>query len=194
MFTGIIEATGIVTQTKYEHHNLTLEIEAPFSDELIIGQSIAHNGVCLTVTQISAPVYSVTAVEETLRLTNLGQLKVGDSVNLERCMPANGRFDGHIVQGHVDLKAVCTERVALEGSTCFTFHYPRESGQMTVHKGSITVNGVSLTITESKEDAFSIVVIPHTLHVTNLSQVMPGDEVNIEFDILGKYIQKMMGR
>lgn len=194
MFTGIIEATGLVTHTRYESGNLLLDIEAPFAHELIIGQSVAHNGVCLTVTYVNAPIYSVTAVEETLRLTNLGDLKVNDAVNLERCMPANGRFDGHIVQGHVDLKAVCSERIGFEGSTQFTFQYPESSGQITVHKGSVTVNGISLTVTDSAPNSFSVVVIPHTLRVTNLNQVHPGDSVNIEFDILGKYIQKMMHR
>ena len=191
MFTGIIEATGKVVSAQRDKSNLILEIEAPFVNEVKVDQSIAHNGVCLTVEKISGNHYSLTAIDETLRRTNLGDLKTGDMVNLERCMKAEGRFDGHIVQGHVDATGVCKEIVDRNGSTEFIFSYG-SSENVTVEKGSITVNGISLTVVRSEDGIFSVAVIPYTLEHTNFKRMSVGDRVNLEFDVIGKYVQRLL--
>lgn len=192
MFTGIIETLGVVKDIKKEQSNLHFYIESPISNELKIDQSVAHNGVCLTVVEVANNVHKVTAIDETLRKTNLGFLQIGDIVNLERCMPANGRFDGHIVQGHVDQTATCIEKTDKQGSWLFTFQYDTSTNNITVEKGSITVNGISLTVVNSQKDKFSVAIIPYTIEHTNLKFVEEGDIVNLEFDIVGKYVSKIM--
>jgi riboflavin synthase len=192
MFTGIIECLGqVVEAKKHENGNKELFITAPFVDELVLGQSIAHNGVCLTVTTIKNGIYQVTAIEETLQRTNLGDIEKGDEVNLERCMLANGRFDGHIVQGHVDTIGICGNVEKKEGSWIFTFSHPEKQEYMTIEKGSICVNGISLTVAKSEKDHFKVAIIPYTFENTNLKNVSKGVKINIEFDILGKYLFKM---
>lgn len=192
MFTGIIETVGVVKDIKKEQSNLHFYIESTISNELKIDQSVAHNGVCLTVVEVANNVHKVTAIDETLRKTNLGFLQIGDIVNLERCMPANGRFDGHIVQGHVDQTATCIEKTDQQGSWLFTFQYDTSTNNITVEKGSITVNGISLTVVNSQKDKFSVAIIPYTIEHTNLKFVEEGDIVNLEFDIVGKYVSKIM--
>lgn len=192
MFTGIIEALGRVHSIEQEGSNRTFEIESHLAPELKIDQSVAHNGVCLTVVAVEGDRYKVTAIDETLQKTSLSHWKEGTQVNLERCMPANGRFDGHIVQGHVDEVAVCTARQEQEGSWLFDFEYKPESQNITVEKGSVTINGVSLTCFNSGENSFRVAIIPYTFEHTNFHQLQPGDEVNLEFDIIGKYLQKIM--
>lgn len=192
MFTGIIEALGRVHDIEQEGSNRTFEIESYLAPELKIDQSVAHNGVCLTVVAVEGNRYKVTAIDETLKKTSLGDWKVGSQVNLERCMPANGRFDGHIVQGHVDEVAVCTGRQEQEGSWLFDFEYSPESQNITVEKGSVTINGVSLTCFNSGENSFRVAIIPYTFEHTNFHQLQLGDKVNLEFDIIGKYLQKIM--
>jgi riboflavin synthase len=172
--------------------NIDFWFSSPFTAELKIDQSVAHNGVCLTVVEIQNQNYRVTAINETLQKTNIGDLQIGQKVNLERCMLASARFDGHIVQGHVDLTGICTEIVDQQGSWEFRFSYPAASGQMTVEKGSICVNGTSLTVVDSGVDYFSVAIIPYTYEHTVFHQLEIGSRVNLEFDILGKYIQKMM--
>ena len=191
MFTGIIESLGKVVSIEDEGTNRHFELEAPFITEIKIDQSIAHNGVCLTVTEVKDSTYLVTAIDETLKKTALGKLSINDEVNLERCMKADGRFDGHIVQGHVDEVAVCTQKENKDGSWLFTFEYDEVSGNITVEKGSITVNGISLTVVDSKKASFSVAIIPYTYEHTNLKNLEEGSVVNLEFDILGKYIQKI---
>ncbi|MGV3502067.1 MAG: riboflavin synthase [Adhaeribacter sp.] len=193
MFTGIIEAQGRVREIKTEGSNKHFYLTCPFVHELKIDQSLAHNGVCLTVVEVSGEQYRVTAIEETLNKTNLNDLQVGDLVNLERCMAANGRFDGHVVQGHVDQTAVCTGVEDHNGSWLFSFRYDAGSGNVTVEKGSICVNGISLTVVNSRPDAFSVAIIPYTFEHTNLNQVKPGTRVNLEFDIIGKYVARLFG-
>ncbi len=192
MFTGIVEATGLVSDCQSEGTNLTFRIESTLAPELKIDQSISHNGVCLTVTGVADGSYTVTAVDETLKKTNLGQVNIGDRVNLERCMPANGRFDGHIVQGHVDQTATCTNVQDLNGSWLFDFQYDPDLGNMTVEKGSICINGVSLTVFNSQRDSFRVTIIPYTYEHTSFRDMKVGDTVNLEFDIVGKYIKKML--
>ncbi|MCX2741902.1 riboflavin synthase [Pontibacter anaerobius] len=194
MFTGIIEALGHVTDIQQENTNKHFTLTSPFTHDLKIDQSVAHNGVCLTVVSIEGDQYTVTAIDETLRKTNLNSLKVGDPVNLERCMLANGRFDGHVVQGHVDQTAVCEEVKDENGSWVFTFRYDAGKGNVTVEKGSICVNGISLTVVNSREDRFSVAIIPYTYEHTNLHTVTPGDTVNLEFDIIGKYVARLLGK
>lgn len=194
MFTGIIEAMGQVQAIQEEGSNKHFILSAPFTHELQIDQSVAHNGICLTVVNITENGYTVTAIDETLQKTNLHTLKVGDKVNLERCMSANGRFDGHIVQGHVDQVAVCESVEDQNGSWVFTFRYDASLGNVTVEKGSVTVNGISLTVVNSKEDRFSVAIIPYTYEHTNLHQVKPGSTVNLEFDIIGKYVARLLGK
>ena len=192
MFTGIIECLGQVIEAKdHANGNKELFISAPFADELVLGQSIAHNGVCLTVTSIEKGIYQVTAIEETLERTNIGDIIKGDEVNLERCMLANGRFDGHIVQGHVDTIGNCEEVELKDGSWIFTFSHPEKPEYMTIEKGSICVNGISLTVAKSEKNHFSVAIIPYTFENTNLKNVVKGVNINIEFDILGKYLFKM---
>ncbi|QHV95934.1 riboflavin synthase [Spirosoma endbachense] len=193
MFTGIIETTGLVAGIESEGTNLTFRIESSLATELKIDQSVSHNGVCLTVTSVADGSYTVTAVDETLKKTNLGQLQIGERVNLERCMPANGRFDGHIVQGHVDQTGICTNVQDLDGSWLFDFQYdPDIAGNVTVEKGSICINGVSLTVFNSQDDGFRVTIIPYTYEHTSFRDLKPGDIVNLEFDVVGKYIKKML--
>ena len=192
MFTGIIEALGTVTGILEEGTNRTFEVESTIAHELKVDQSVAHNGVCLTVVAVTGDRYKVTAIDETLKKTNLGTWKEGTLVNLERCMPANGRFDGHIVQGHVDETAVCTSRKEQEGSWLFDFEYAAASGNITVEKGSVTINGVSLTCFNSRENSFRVGIIPYTFEHTNFRDLKEGERVNLEFDIIGKYLQKIL--
>lgn len=191
MFTGIIEAIGEVKSIEKEGSNVHFDVFAGITDELKIDQSVAHDGVCLTVVQIEGSLYRVTAIEETLEKTNLGQWSVGKKVNLERCMAADGRFDGHIVQGHVDQTAQVEKMEEKDGSWVFDFSYDASKGNITVEKGSITVNGTSLTCFNSKEGKFSVAIIPYTFEHTNFHQLKVGDRVNLEFDIIGKYIQRI---
>lgn len=195
MFTGIIETTGTVQELRSEGSNLHLRIKSDISGMLRVDQSVAHNGVCLTVTEITGDMHWVTAVDETLRRSNLGTLVNGSKVNLERCMPANGRYDGHMVQGHVDDTALCTEVKELDGSWLFYFRLsdPKQQ-ELVVDKGSICINGVSLTVVNITDDMFYVTIIPYTFDHTNFGQLKAGDKVNIEFDILGKYIRKMLQR
>lgn len=192
MFTGIIETLGTVESIQHDQSNIHFYITSPISHELKVDQSVSHNGVCLTVVEVKENLHVVTAIDETLKKTNLGELNVGDIVNLERCTLANGRFDGHIVQGHVDQTAKCIERIDQNGSWLFTFQYDPALNNITVEKGSITVNGISLTVVNSQNDRFSVAIIPYTIEHTNLQQVQVGSTVNIEFDIVGKYISKIM--
>ena len=193
MFTGIIEELGTVKKIEKNKGNINLTIDASFTPELKIDQSIAHNGVCLTVISIKNNEYTVIAIKETLEKTNLGNLIPGDKINLERCMKIGGRLDGHIVQGHVDTTAICNKIETIEGSWIFSFEYQKKSiSEMTVEKGSITVNGTSLTVVDSKDDEFSVCIIPYTFENTSFKLLKEGDQVNIEFDIIGKYIARMM--
>lgn len=192
MFTGIIESIGVVLQIENEQTNRTFRLSCQFADELKVDQSLSHDGVCLTVTKIDSNQYWVTAIEETLNKTNLCRWKTGDKINLERCMPANGRFDGHIVQGHVDQTAVCTSLSDQNGSWLIGFEFDSKTGNQTVQKGSICVNGVSLTVVESKPGFFSVAIIPYTWMHTNLNRLKIGSVVNLEFDIVGKYIRQLM--
>ena len=197
MFSGIVEGMARVTAIEKEKDNLHFTFECDFVKELKIDQSIAHNGVCLTVVSKTESTYTVTAMDETLRRSNLGLLKVGDEVNVERSMQMNGRLDGHIVQGHVDQTAVCTAVEEANGSWYYTFQYKMDKemarqGYMTVEKGSVCVNGVSLTVCNSKDDGFQVAIIPYTHEHTNFCQIKEGSVVNLEFDIVGKYISKMM--
>jgi riboflavin synthase len=194
MFTGIIETLGKVTELKHDHGNLHITVASEIAHELKIDQSVAHNGVCLTVIAIADGSHTVTAIAETLNKTNIGHLKVGDLVNLERCMQMNARLDGHIVQGHVDQTAVCTNYTALDGSWEYTFEYDAEKGNVTVEKGSICINGISLTVVNSLANSFSVAIIPYTYQHTNLQNVRIGDTVNLEFDIIGKYVARLMQR
>lgn len=194
MFTGIIETLAKVESVQKEGSNVHFTFSSPLSTELKVDQSVAHNGVCLTVVKLNGNTYSVTAIDETLKRTNLGLLKAGDLVNIERCMPANGRFDGHIVQGHVDTTATCIGVNNLNGSWEFVFEYEPNSKHITVEKGSITINGVSLTVVDSKPNLFSVHIIPYTFEHTNFKNVERGTKVNLEFDIVGKYIAKMLGK
>ncbi len=194
MFTGIIENAGIISALDPEDGNLNIRIRCPFTHELKIDQSLAHNGVCLTVVSIKDQEYTVTAIAETLRRTNLGNLHIGDTVNLERCLKAGDRLDGHIVQGHVDQTAVCKSIRDEHGSLLFHFEYNPSPGNITVEKGSVCVNGVSLTVVDSGDHFFSVAIIPYTLKHTNFQFLKPGDLVNVEFDILGKYAAKLLHR
>lgn len=187
MFTGIIESMGELVKKELDGTNVDLWFTAPFTNELKVDQSLAHNGVCLTVVEINNDQYRVTAIEETLLKTNIGDLEKGSKVNLERCMPANGRFDGHIVQGHVDQTAVCTKIEERDGSWNFYFDFNNADQALVVQKGSITVNGTSLTVVEASEHHFSVSIIPYTFHHTIFHTLKKGDLANIEFDILGKY-------
>jgi riboflavin synthase len=192
MFTGIIETVGTISAIDSHQNNVTYTVQSSFSNELKIDQSLAHNGVCLTVIEVNQYEHQVTAIKETLDKTNLKHWQIGTLVNLERCMPANGRFDGHIVQGHVDTTAVCTHILDENGSWKYTFTY--QGDYITVEKGSICVNGTSLTVVDSKDQSFSVAIIPYTYENTVFKQLKVGDLVNIEFDILGKYIAKMMAK
>jgi riboflavin synthase len=190
MFTGIIEQLGIVKSIRKEDNNIHFTIEAPFTSELKIDQSVAHNGCCLTVVEIDQQQYVVTAIQETLDKTNLKDWTIGTKVNLERCMQMNGRLDGHIVQGHVDSIATCVNIEDQSGSWKYTFEYTTD--QVTVEKGSITINGTSLTVVDSLPKSFSVCIIPYTYEHTNFHQLNVGDSVNLEFDIIGKYVAKLL--
>ena len=193
MFSGIIEEAAPVVRLVKEKENLHITMKCSFTDELKIDQSISHNGVCLTVVEKEGDNYTVTAIKETLDKSNLGLLKLGDKVNLERSVRLDGRLDGHMVQGHVDQTAVCTEVMEAEGSWYYTFEYePAQEDYITVEKGSVSVNGVSLTVVNSKPKSFQVAIIPFTYEVTNFHQIKKGTVVNIEFDILGKYIAKIL--
>jgi riboflavin synthase len=194
MFTGIIETLGKVTHLQSEQGNLHITAESAIAGELKIDQSVAHNGVCLTVIGLQNGQHTVTAIEETLNKTSIGHLKVGDLVNLERCMQMNARLDGHIVQGHVDQTAVCTKYTELEGSWEYTFEYDASRGNVTVEKGSVCINGISLTVVNSTANTFSVAIIPYTYEHTNLQHVREGSVVNLEFDIIGKYVARLMNR
>jgi len=219
MFTGIVEATAQVINIHAEGTNLTFTFKSSIANELKIDQSVSHNGVCLTVVSLGestvggsqsimgseqdnhssfainhSTLYKVTAIDETLQKTNLGKLKLGDKVNLERCMPANGRFDGHIVQGHIDQTGVCTAIEDQNGSWLISFEYDATNNNITVEKGSICINGVSLTVVNSKDNSFSVAIIPYTWEHTNFHQLIIGSIINLEFDILGKYMQKILAR
>ncbi len=191
MFTGIIETLGKIEKIEPQKENLLFTVQSPISSELKIDQSLSHNGVCLTVIEVEEDRHKVVAIRETLDKSNLGMLQQGDWVNLERCMKADGRFDGHIVQGHVDLVAECVGIEDEAGSFKLSFEYENAS-YITVEKGSITLNGISLTVVDSKPNSFSVAIIPYTWEHTNLHQLKIGSTVNLEFDIVGKYIQKMM--
>ena len=191
MFTGIIEAFAKVYNIKKEEDNIHITFQSSISSELNVDQSIAHNGVCLTVVSCDERFYTVTAIKETLDKTNLGQLKVGDLVNIERAMKFGDRLDGHIVQGHVDQTAKCISINTLDGSWNYTFKYNKNSNNITIEKGSITVNGVSLTVVNSKENEFSVAIIPYTYENTNFKIIEVGQTVNLEFDMIGKYITKL---
>lgn len=191
MFTGIIESLGRVIDLQRDKDNLHLIIGSDISNELKVDQSVAHNGVCLTVVALADGMHTVTAITETLNKTNLGKLRIGDLVNLERCMQMNGRLDGHIVQGHVDQTAQCTEVKELAGSWEYTFTYDSAPGNITVEKGSVCVNGISLTVVNSKNDSFSVAIIPYTFEHTNMQHLKQGDTVNLEFDIIGKYVARL---
>ena len=190
MFTGIIEEVGEVVSLRKEGTNVHIEINSPFTNELKIDQSVAHNGCCLTVVNLDNSSYTVTAIQETLDKTNLGSWKAGTKVNLERCMMLNGRLDGHIVQGHVDTVAKCTEIQDLNCSWKFTFSFFGDF--ITVEKGSITINGTSLTVVDSADNSFSVCIIPYTYDHTNFNRLSIGDQVNIEFDVIGKYVQRIL--
>ena len=197
MFSGIIEEAAPIVGIKAEQGNLHITMQCSFVDELKIDQSIAHNGVCLTVVNKTKDSYTVTAIKETLERSNLGVLKIGDKVNLERSMLMNGRLDGHIVQGHVDQTATCTEVKGADGSWYYTFEYVYDEamakkGYLTVEKGSVCVNGVSLTVCNSQKNSFQVAIIPYTYECTNFHQIQKGTIVNLEFDIIGKYISKMI--
>ncbi|MGM0478197.1 MAG: riboflavin synthase [Bacteroidota bacterium] len=190
MFTGIIEDLGTIQQIEPAGSNIHFTLSAPFTQELQVDQSVAHNGICLTVVSISGDTYTVTAIEETLNKTAMKSWKSGDAVNLERCMPADGRFDGHIVQGHVDTVGTCSAIEERDGSWVFQFTY--NSSDITVEKGSITLNGTSLTVVDSGKGKFSVHVIPYTYKHTVFHQLKVGDPVNLEFDIIGKYVAAML--
>ncbi|WP_159022171.1 riboflavin synthase [Formosa sp. L2A11] len=192
MFTGIIENLGRVTNLKSDQDNLHVTIESNLASELKIDQSVAHNGVCLTVVDIKDNTYTVTAIQETLNKTNLGSLQIDDLVNLERAMLLGNRLDGHIVQGHVDQTAKCIDFKETSGSWLFTFEYDKTLNNITIEKGSITVNGTSLTVVNSKRNQFSVAIIPFTFEHTNFKYFKIGDAVNLEFDVLGKYVKRLL--
>lgn len=191
MFTGIIEDLGEIISIEKEGNNIHFSVKSRLTNELKIDQSVAHNGVCLTVVDIVDDIYKVTAIKETLAKTNLGDLVVGSLVNLERAMAANGRFDGHVVQGHVDQTGVCESITDENGSWMFTIAHEAK-GHITVEKGSITINGVSLTVVNSTTNNFSVCIIPYTFEHTSFKTLKPGDTVNLEFDIIGKYVEKLL--
>ncbi len=194
MFTGIIEEVGVVTHLEKELGNLHMTLESALSKELKIDQSVSHNGVCLTVVDKDDASYVVTAIQETLLKTNIGNLAVGDMINLERAMKMGARLDGHIVQGHVDTTASCTSIVEQQGSWLFSFEYDANPEHITIEKGSITVNGVSLTVVNSKEHSFSVAIIPYTYEHTQFKTLQEGDKVNLEFDVIGKYVARLYGK
>jgi riboflavin synthase len=191
MFTGIVETLGVITKIEKDQENLHLSLTSAITNELKIDQSVSHNGICLTVTAIEGNQYNVTAIKETIQKTNIASWKVSDIVNLERAMRLGDRLDGHLVQGHVDQTAVCTQIESAQGSTYFTFEYDKSLGNITIEKGSITVNGVSLTVVTSEPNSFSVAIIPYTFEHTNFKNIKVGDFVNLEFDVIGKYITRL---
>lgn len=192
MFTGIIEEIGKVVSIKKENGNIHFSIKSNITSELKIDQSVSHNGVCLTVVDINKSIYTVTAIDETLSKTNLGNLNVGDKVNLERAMKLGDRLDGHIVQGHIDQTGRCVNIEQVDGSWIFTFEYNSKLNNITIEKGSITVNGVSLTVVNSKTNSFSVAIIPYTFENTNFNSLRVNDIVNLEFDVVGKYVSRLL--
>ncbi len=192
MFTGIIEDIGVISDLKEELDNLHITIKSSITEALKIDQSVAHNGVCLTVVHINDDIYTVTAIKETLDKTTLGTLKINDKVNLERAMKLGDRLDGHMVQGHVDQTAICTDVKEANGSWIFTFSYDSAWNNITIEKGSVTVNGTSLTVINSKKDSFSVAIIPYTYEHTNFNTFKKGTVVNLEFDVLGKYVSRLL--
>ena len=192
MFTGIIETTGVVKEVSSNGSNRTFWIDSPISPQLKVDQSISHNGVCLTVEEISNSGHRVTAIEETLQKTSLGSWKPGSIINIERCLPVNGRLDGHFVQGHVDTTAKCIKRKEKEGSWEFSFEFPKKFAELIIEKGSVSVDGVSLTAFNVKTKSFTVAVIPYTYEHTNLGKLQEGDLVNLEFDMLGKYLVRRL--
>ena len=192
MFTGIIEGLGEVTKLQREKDNLHITVRSSLSSELKIDQSLAHNGVCLTVVALGEDTHTITAIDETLEKSNLGELQIGSRVNLERATKIGSRLDGHIVQGHVDQTGTCTKVEELEGSWMYTFEYDPGFDNITIEKGSITVNGVSLTVVGSKENSFSVAIIPYTYENTNFKQIRQGSTVNLEFDVIGKYVARLL--
>jgi riboflavin synthase len=192
MFTGIIEAFGIVQSIEKQGTNTIFHVSSPVSDELKVDQSVSHNGVCLTVEEVKQGIHRVTAIEETLKKTNLSAWQRGTLVNLERCMTMNGRIDGHIVQGHVDTTATCIEKKDANGSWEFRFEFSEEFAPLVIEKGSISLNGISLTVFNVDLNSFSVAIIPYTYTHTNIQQVEEGSTVNIEFDMIGKYVNRML--
>ena len=190
MFTGIIECVAKVEKVEKDKGNLNISLKSSITKELKVDQSLCHNGVCLTVVDVSNDLYTVTVIAESLNRTNLGELKIGDSLNLERSMSVNSRFDGHIVQGHVDEIAICTMAEETNGSWKYVFEHSQKN--ITVEKGSITINGVSLTVVDSTSTSFSVAIIPYTYENTNFKKIIVGSKVNLEFDILGKYISRLI--
>jgi riboflavin synthase len=191
MFTGIIETLGLIKEIKKENSNVHITMNSSISSELQIDQSIAHNGICLTVVAIKDNFYTVTAINETIKKTNLAEWKVGDSVNLERAMKLGDRLDGHIVQGHVDQIGTCITANQTDGSWLYTFEYDEKLNNITIEKGSITVNGVSLTVVNSKNNQFSVAIIPYTHEHTNFKTFKVGTKINLEFDVIGKYVSRL---
>ena len=191
MFTGIIETLGTVENIQKENDNLHITLSSSITKELKIDQSVSHNGICLTVVNIKDDSYTVTAIKETIDKTNLGTWKVGEIVNLERAMKLGDRLDGHIVQGHVDQTGICKKIEDANGSIYFTFEYDKTQNNITIEKGSITVNGVSLTVVNSKENEFSVAIIPYTLEHTNFKNFAVGTKINLEFDVVGKYVARL---
>jgi riboflavin synthase len=191
MFTGIIESLGVIQEIKKDKDNVHITIDSSITNELKIDQSVAHNGICMTVVSIDKNFYTVTAISETIKKTNLSYLKVGDSINLERAMKLGDRLDGHIVQGHVDQVGTCIVAKETNGSWFYTFEYDQTIGNITIEKGSITVNGVSLTVVDSRKNEFSVAIIPYTYDHTNFNSFEVGTKVNLEFDLIGKYISKL---
>ena len=192
MFTGIIESLGVVKNIIKEGDNLHVTIESNFTNELKIDQSVAHNGVCLTIVKIKDKEYTVTAIKETIEKSNFKHLKIGDLINLERAMILGARLDGHIVQGHVDQTGTCTEIIEENGSWVFSFEYDSSLSNITIEKGSITINGISLTVVNSKNNSFSVAIIPYTYENTNFHTFKIGTSVNLEFDVIGKYVARLL--
>lgn len=194
MFSGIVEETAKIVKIEKEGSNIHFSLHCSFLKDLKIDQSVSHNGVCLTVVDVTEKYYTVTAIQETLDKTNLGFLKLDDEVNVERSMKPNSFLDGHLVQGHVDQTALCTKVEELEGSWYFTFEYDSSKGNITVEKGSVSVNGVSLTVCNSQKNTFQVAIIPYTYKITNFHCIKEGSVVNLEFDVIGKYIQKIVNQ
>ena len=191
MFTGIIETLGTIQEIKKENSNVQITMNSSITSELQIDQSVAHNGICLTVVAVNDTSYTVTAIDETIKKTNLGDWKIGDSVNLERAMKLGDRLDGHIVQGHVDQTGNCISAEQTDGSWLYTFEYDEKLNNITIEKGSITVNGVSLTVVNSKKNQFSVAIIPYTHEHTNFKNFEVGTKINLEFDVIGKYVSRL---